>query len=298
MRFVVLGDLHYTFYSEPALTQGRELFYDSLLTEITDLQPDLVFSIGDAVNNGRIQEYESLLSLVKKRGLRDRFIIVPGNHDVLKTTKRAAHFFLQPPARLFADYAVPATAYYAFDYDQTRFVVLDTPLEMNDDDWGGRVDTEQLNWLQNEISCFNQHSDRRLLVVLAHHPLRDTTFRSEKFMMNIHNSEEVWSRLAELKQGPGLYFNGHNHTVSLALRDNWYFVQAGAPYRCADYRVCEVETGAAGGKLSVRISTRNINNGAESSVALANQLGDALEHFNHFEQPKGTASDRHLMFTK
>ena len=295
MRFIVLGDLHYSFYADPAITQGRELFYDNLLTEIADLQPDVVFSIGDAVNEGRLQEFEGLLNLVKKRGLRDRFVIVTGNHDVLKNSKQAVRFFLRPPARLWPDYNVPDSKFYAFDFDKARFVVLNSAQEMQPADWGGLLDSAQLEWLRAEVSDFNQRSQLQLLVVLAHHPIQNTTTKSDKEMMNISNSVEVWEVLAGLKRGRGLYFNGHNHVNSLAVRDQWHFVQAGAPYRCGDYRVCDISPTAAGG-LKIEVSTCDIGNGSESTFALANQLGDALEHFGRQEQPKGTLSDRQLVF--
>ena len=139
MRFIVLGDLHYSFYADPVLTQGRELFYDNLFNEVSELKPDLVFSIGDAVNEGRVQEYESFLNIVKKRGLSNRTIVVTGNHDVYSTSKSVARVYLHPPAKLFPEYSLPDTNYYAFDYGLARFVVLDSPLEISKNDWGGLI---------------------------------------------------------------------------------------------------------------------------------------------------------------
>jgi len=296
VRFVILGDLHYSFYPDPAISQGRELFYDNLLAEIADLQPDVAFSIGDAVNEGRVQEFEGLLNLVKKRGLRDRFVIVTGNHDVRKNSRKSLHSILQPPARFWPNYEVPDRGYYAFDYAAARFAVLDTTKELlSETDWGGVIDPAQLDWLRSEVSDFNQRSQPQILIVLAHHPLQNTTTKSAKEMMNISNSDEVWEVLASLKRGRGLYFNGHNHVNSLAVRDHWYFVQAGAPYRCGDYRVCDIRPNDTGG-LKIEIFTHDIANGSESTFALANQLGDALEHFGRQEQPKGTPVDRHLVF--
>jgi hypothetical protein len=165
---------------------------------------------------------------------------------------------------------------------------------MNHEDWGGQVEAVQLAWLEAEIADFNAASQPALLVVLAHHPLANTTFKSEKEKMNIHNSAEVWATLAKLKRGQGFFFNGHNHTVSLARREQWHFVQAGAPYRCVDYRLAEI-TPLTSTRLKVEISTKDINNGLLSTQTLAGQLGDAVEYFSTPDQPKGPPEERHLL---
>lgn len=295
MRFIVLGDMHYSFYADPALTQGRELFFDSLLAEIADQKPDLVFSIGDAVNEGKPQEFESFLSLVKKRGLRDRFLIVPGNHDVLRMPKAALQSFLQPPARLFPGYELPATTYYSFSLEQAHFIVLDSSQEMNESNWGGSLGTKQLHWLGQEIEAYNRADWPKVLVVLAHHPLKDTTTRSEEDMMNILESQEMWKQLEKLHRGRSLYFNGHNHSNSITTRNKWAFVQAGAIYRTSDYRVCDINSREKS-MLQVSVWTKDINDGAESTAALANQLGDNLAHFRQLPNAKGLLGDRQTSF--
>ena len=137
------------------------------------------------------------------------------------------------------------------------------------------MEQAQLDWLEAEVTRYNVQTQPQVLVVLAHHPLQDTTTKSTKAMMNIHNSNEVWTRLAELKRGRGFYFNGHNHVNSIALRDNWTFVEAGAIYSCADYQVCDIflKDDTA---LEVKILTQAIANGSESSFELANRLGRLL----------------------
>lgn len=295
MRFIVLGDMHYSFYSDPALTQGRELFFDNLLAEIADLKPDLVFSIGDAVNEGKPQEFESFLNIIKKRGLRDRFLIVPGNHDVLKTPKTGLQTFLQPSARLFPGYELPETTYYSFGLEQAHFIVLDSAQEMNDSNWGGVLGKQQLRWLGEEIEDYNKGDWPKVLVVLAHHPLKDTTSRSDREMMNIAESHELWKQLEKLQRGRGLFFNGHNHVDSIATKEKWAFVQAGAIYRTQDYRVCDIEQREKD-VMHVSVWTKEINDGAESTIELANRLGDNLQYFSNPENAKGLLGDRQTSF--
>jgi hypothetical protein len=70
------------------------------------------------------------------------------------------------------------------------------------EDWGGWVDKEQLQWFGGVVKA----SGTKPMLVFAHHPVHNTTKRSEREKGSIHASIDMWSIL-EQKEGVGIYFN-------------------------------------------------------------------------------------------
>ena len=86
MRFIVLGDLHYSVYTTKSLRRACDEYYETLFSGVLEQQPDVVFAIGDTVDNGYPEEFEGLHACARRVGL--KFVTVNGNHDLLHQTKQ------------------------------------------------------------------------------------------------------------------------------------------------------------------------------------------------------------------
>ena len=80
--------------------------------------------------------------------------------------------------------ASAADVYTSFELDSAYFILLDTARE-KDENYSGFLTDQQLNWLKQEITTFNQMHHLHHLFVLGHHPLFATTCRSTEAMLNI-----------------------------------------------------------------------------------------------------------------
>jgi 3',5'-cyclic-AMP phosphodiesterase len=258
MRFVILGDLHYSIYPTEKLKQMREEFYGRLFRTVKASNPDVVFAIGDVSHSGRAEEFEGVRDCAKQAGI-DHYYTINGNHDLWKI----------PRAEMPKYNYNPKPGYFALYFDENiqlteqakavwTFLLMDTAQQSKHVDGGGKVDHHQLQWLQQEVD----KSGEKPLFVLGHHPLRGLTKFSSFPGMNIHNSAEVWQVLASKKNGLGFYFCGHNHANSEARRDNWLAVQTAAPINSVDFRVVQITPQAMemhlvpieGGKDTTRLS--------------------------------------------
>ena len=134
--------------------------------------------------------------------------------------------------------------YTAFTAGPVRFVLLDTARSMT----GSHIDfvaTAQQLWLAEQVALVNADPTLQYLIVLGHHPIANTTRRSEEPGLNIANSAAVASIFAALDATEaGLYLCGHTHRHSIVGPDaaGWYFVQTGAPLLCESYRVITIES--------------------------------------------------------
>jgi 3',5'-cyclic AMP phosphodiesterase CpdA len=249
MRFVILGDLHYANYSDPAVAAARDRVFEAFFRQVAALQADLVFAIGDTTNRGTLEELRGQDEVAARTGL--KLIRITGNHDADSYEKaELAPFFL-------GDYpsASPDELYTAFDFGGVRFVLLDSSrVKCSSLNWSGYVSDAQLEWLAGQVEQFNAIKSGELqtfdaspdyFVVLTHHPMYGTTTLSKDNWYNIDNSEAVRQVLARLKYGPGLYICGHNHINSIFGPDenNWYYLQAGAPLLCESFRLITVDEG-------------------------------------------------------
>lgn len=234
MRFVVLGDLHYSLYKTPELRQICKEYYQNLFNSVLEQNAEVVFAIGDTVDNGNAEEFEELHACARQVGL--KFLTVNGNHDLLQLTKTE-----------IAQWTGNQNPYYSMSYnpisglsntldtDASRFVVMDTPKEKSPKDHGGYVRPEQLSWLKTQID----QSGEQPLFVFGHHPVQNATLYSTFPMLNIDNSKEVKVAFLHKRQGVGFYFCGHNHANSISRKANWNFIQTAAPLRTNDFRVID-----------------------------------------------------------
>jgi Icc protein len=216
IRLAVMGDAHYCSEIPSELTSARDDYYRALFREFFALDADVHILLGDVTHWGNPREWDFVLrttsELSKRYDRQFRFIL--GNHDTLRQSREDVLEQTESPR-----YAVD-------EFPNLRIVYLDTTKESSHDNWGGLVDQEQLDWL-DEMSA----RENRYTIVCGHHPIAQTTAGSDRDMMSIDNSREVLDKLANLSQ-EGLYLNGHNHVHSavtgIDTLPGWTFVQHSA----------------------------------------------------------------------
>lgn len=120
-------------------------------------RPDLVFFTGDLVESGEPAEYAHFLELLA--GFPLPCAAIPGNHDRRDAFQAA---LAGSPVRIGMD---PRSAHLAIDDLALRVIGLDT-LGL-DGEPGGRLDADQLSWLERRLA---EAPDRPTLIFLHHPP--------------------------------------------------------------------------------------------------------------------------------
>ncbi|HEX2913468.1 MAG TPA: metallophosphoesterase [Chloroflexia bacterium] len=261
MRFVVLGDLHYSLYPSRRLSAGRDEFFSRLFEKVAATAPEAVFLIGDVSHTSRVEELAGLREVARRAGV-SHYYMVNGNHDLFRLT----------PEEIAQHNYNPRPGYFSLRLDKqgaflsepetnaaNHFIILNTGQWGRPLDTAGVVDEAQLRWLAEEIARADQAEP---LFVLGHHPLRDMTKWAWLPQMSIRNSQELWQVLSRRERGVGFYFCGHNHNNSSVRRDNWLAVQTAAPLVSLSFRLVEIlerevkisQVGIGGGERLVRLA--------------------------------------------
>ncbi len=224
MKLLLMGDLHYPYLEQvnQETLEAREAFFSGFLKEFLEAEADYHISLGDLTNQGHSEELEYVYSHIKQSPR--SFIHVLGNHDV----------YLQPKNSVFQ--ITGQQRYHSIDTDRALLVFLDTTKEMNWEDWGGEIDAEQLEWLEEQVV----KSGDKPIMVFGHHPVYDTTTRSHMDKLSIHPDIDMRAILQK-KNGMGFYFNGHNHVHSIVQEGQWHFIQTAACLDHPCFRLVEID---------------------------------------------------------
>ncbi|MEY2979523.1 MAG: metallophosphoesterase family protein [Prochlorotrichaceae cyanobacterium] len=229
-KLAILGDLHFPNYTSSNLEVCRDRVFRDWFRQIAELNPDLVIAVGDTTNWGMIEELTRLRTIVSESNL--PFIAIAGNHDCYSLPKaELAPFFL-------GDYTSVASdqLYCSFDRANIRFILLDTAKPKEARDYGGWLPAEQGEWLREQIRDYNQQPNLKQLLVFGHHPLKETTTRTEEHKLHIENTDFILPILETLERPTGYYFCGHNHQHSIVQKNQWCYVQSAAPWDCLSFR--------------------------------------------------------------
>lgn len=276
LRIALIGDLHY-----PGMlnnTAGditvRETFYTELLHSFFMEDADLHISVGDVTHQGSSEEWKGIERMIQKYpGRTFRFVL--GNHDVLAQSKNVTLEQLELPR------------YFVEETRDCRFVYLDTTRDMSPDNWGGFVDDEQLGWLQT----LEKQEDKPTLV-FAHHPIHNTTAKSELPMMNVENSRDVVEQLEKIASQV-IYFNGHNHIQSIAKHptlEHWDFVQTASALSAPCFRIIEVTP------TSVAVTTKHLATPTFQKRAAA--VREIVSDYWHDETACGGHGDQSIIIDR
>lgn len=267
MKLVLMGDLHYHEIDEkiPGLLEARTSFYNTILGRFLEIDADLHISLGDLTNFGTSLELVEVYELLRQQ---DRtFIHVLGNHDLYGQTRNEV---LEITGQ---------QRYHAMNTDSAILVFLDTAKEMDFTDWGGWIDEEQLVWFERIVEA----SGTKPLLVFGHHPVYNTTARSDMEKGSIHPNIDIW-RILNKKEGIGIYFNGHTHVDSIVAQNNWTFVQLSACLDQQSFRIVELTD------EEIHISSVDL-----TDEALPEHLPLLHQHMKHFKpnpDARGKETDR------
>ncbi|MEI6043869.1 MAG: metallophosphoesterase [Chloroflexota bacterium] len=239
MRFVILGDLHYSFYLSRRLSTLRDEFYTRLFERVAAIQADAVFFIGDVSHTSQTSELVGLREIAHRAGVR-HYYMVNGNHDLFRLTpEKVAQYNDNPQPSYFALHLdEQGQAQPSAQPNTKSFLVLNTAQYAKPLDTAGLIDPKQLDWLAQQVDLSQRDEP---LFVLGHHPLYNLTKWASLAHLSIRNSSAVWEALAQKREGVGFYFCGHNHTNSQARRENWVAIQTAAPLVSLGFRLVEVK---------------------------------------------------------
>ncbi|WP_248925091.1 metallophosphoesterase family protein [Paenibacillus hamazuiensis] len=267
MKLVVMGDLHYheADAAIPEWVAARDDFYRTMLERFLELEADVHISLGDLTNYGHPSELQEVYGIIRQH---DRtFYHALGNHDLYAQTRKDV-LNITGQAR-----------YHVIRTEKADLAFIDTAKEMDFEDWGGWVDEEQLRWLEGVVKA----SGTKPLLVFAHHPVYNTTTRSDKEKGSIHPDIDMWKVLGQ-KEGTGIYFNGHTHVDSIVAQKNWTFVQLPACLDQPGVRIVEIDA------EEIRISPLDIANDALEKNAEI--MYSNMKHFRPNPEARGAESDR------
>ncbi|UVI32893.1 metallophosphoesterase family protein [Paenibacillus spongiae] len=267
MKLVLMGDLHYHDIDDgiPEWSAAREAYYQTVLARFLDVAADYHISLGDLTNLGSITELQDVYRMLRSE---DRsFIHVLGNHDL----------YAQPRSDVLA--ITGGQRYYAIMTERAMLVFLDTCLEMSPEDWSGSVDEEQLEWLESMV----QASGTKPLLLFGHHPVYNTTARSELSKMSIRPEIDMW-RILSQKRGIGIYFNGHTHADSIVEQNGWLFVQLSACLDQHGFRMVEFTD------ETIEISAIDLEE--EGLLDHAETLYSHMKYFSPNPNARGKDTDR------
>lgn len=215
MKLNLFSDFHYCEFAEVNLLKQAQDYYFTFLNSVVNDEADYIFSLGDLATQGNISHYKTLEPILNQN---KNFVNVLGNHDTTYVSKKEIqNFFL-------------AERYFIKEFEDFAIIALDSTKEFVLDNWGGIIDDEQLIWLKKEVTRL---SDKNL-IVLAHHPLTNTTFNSDQPMASIENSQAVHDILALHKKN-NLFICGHVHYNSVVVKENWTYIQLGAAIDTGSY---------------------------------------------------------------
>ncbi|SFE07991.1 Calcineurin-like phosphoesterase [Paenibacillus catalpae] len=267
MRLILMGDLHYHDIDEAVegLREARAAFYETYLGRFLEMDANYHISLGDLTNYGTVSELREVYEIL---GSKERsFIHVLGNHDLYAQKKMDV-------LRMTGQ-----KEYHAIDAGKAILVFLNTAKEMDFEDWGGWIDEEQLHWFEQTVKT----SGSKPMLVFAHHPVFETTARSEKEKGSIHPDIDMWSILKQ-KQGQGLFFNGHTHVDSIIRQHNWTFVQLSAGLDQHGFRIVDMK------EDEIRIMAVDVTDAALTDHAPI--LHRHMKHFGHNPDARGMDADR------
>jgi len=241
VKFVAISDPHISIPQQKGVSDGYKLgLKTQMLTENTVAEinkiPDLKFVLvaGDLTQDAEPWNIDELRRILD--GLKVPYFVVLGNHDL----SLVPHEKKDQPMSL-SKYTVagafigksggmiPGMTYYSHEVakdlvlvalDASRAQVFVPEAGLNE--FGGRLDTGQLRWLESVL----KKNQQKTIIILTHHNLvpwceGDKTNHNAWRWFWMDNAEEVRALLK--KYGVKLVFSGHRHiSTRYQLVDNIY----------------------------------------------------------------------------
>lgn len=273
MKLMIMGDLHYPeqlVNANQEMEEARDRFFSQYLEEFLTLEGDYHISIGDLTHAGTTSEFTFIMNHVASSLPDGRFLYVVGNHDTHSSSKDDIQALTGQPR------------YLAIEEEEAVLILLDTARE-TPENWGGMIDDEQLDWLREQMNKYGH----KLLLVFAHHPIYNTTARSTETMMCLDPALDLWPIINE-HQGPGIFFNGHNHVQSMVQRGRWQFVQVAA--------VPDLPVATSVNLQDLSISIERVQLSAAPYRKLAEIFSGGMYDYDPHPKAEGDEVSNHLKF--
>jgi 3',5'-cyclic AMP phosphodiesterase CpdA len=317
-----LSDLHLgNDFIPRALASGRiwwkkvsPRITDGLIQAIRDTKPDYIVISGDFVNKQQgssfwlAAQYLKHLFGVAGFDMKERLLVVPGNHDVSfapkKHTKDDLRLWMYRRflMDLFDETDLDARRhrFLKVDIDQKLlFLCLDTSLKSAVPKAEGEIGINQLKWVARKLSDLQMHLGSSLddfvkIAVMHHHPVgivgQDPA--REQFMQLL-DAEDILQILD--KYGFNLLLHGHKHVPRMTTRlraDSGSLTIIGAGTATCPYLE---EQGGSGNNFNL-ISILPAENQGTLYRLKANSLGvferEMEKPFSLFAVPRGGYSTR------
>lgn len=217
LRFAQISDIHISVLGDHHdMLSGRSAeFLAEIIADLNQIEDlDFVLFTGDIFDQADPTEFDQFRRIVGS--LTKKYYVIPGNHDRRPTDRRegltrrefARQFNPQFQARPETPEA--QVGYWSITIKPgVQLIGLDSVI---DEDWGGRIDSLQIEWLQSELIT---HADK-LILLAVHHPFhRLSPIDDEPAWTNFvcDNGPEMLTLLDDYPQVK-LVLTGHHHLTS------------------------------------------------------------------------------------
>ncbi|AKG24797.1 metallophosphoesterase family protein [Calothrix sp. 336/3] len=246
-RFAVVSDLHialpHTIWNHPSrfhLVEVSIPAFESVLEHLTQLDLDFLLLPGDLTQHGEPENHYWLQKKLSQ--LPFPCYVVPGNHDVpvLDADNQSIGFDDFPKYYRKFGYTDTNKHYYICQiFPGVKLIGLNSNYFNEEGKQFGRVDGEQLRWLETVLS---ENTDELVLVMIHHNVVEHLPNQLRHPMANRYMVENAPELLQILRRyGVRLVFTGHLHVQDVACDDGVYDITTGSlvsyphPYRILEY---------------------------------------------------------------
>lgn len=247
-RFAVVSDLHialpHTVWDHPSrfhLVEVSIPALESVLEHLTQLDLDFLLLPGDLTQHGEPENHHWLQSRLAQ--LPFPCYVIPGNHDVpvIEADSQSIAFADFPSYYRKFGYGEGDKLYYRCEIlPGVQLVALNSNSFNRSGQQIGRVDEEQLRWLESTLAGMG---DDLVLLMVHHNIIEHIPNQARHPMANrymLENAPDVLN--IARRYGVKLIFTGHLHVQDIAQQDGIYDITTGSlvsyphPYRVMEYR--------------------------------------------------------------
>ncbi|MDH6057102.1 metallophosphoesterase family protein [Umezakia ovalisporum] len=247
-RFAIVSDLHitlpHTIWDHPNrfhLVEVSIAAFESVIEHLTQLNLDFLLLPGDLTQHSEPENHLWLQERLAK--LPFPTYVVPGNHDVPVLTANEQSIGLADFPYYYRKfgYENPCRLYYTHQLlPKVRLIGLNSNFFNEEGDLIGRLDTEQLIWLEEVLAA----ADDELVMVMVHHNVVEHLPEQLRHPIGkryiLENSPHLLQILR--RYGVKLVFTGHLHIQDIACSQGVYDITTGSlvsyphPYRVLEFR--------------------------------------------------------------
>jgi 3',5'-cyclic AMP phosphodiesterase CpdA len=183
---------------------------------------DFVLVLGDLTKDSEPINHVLVKDMLDK--LNAPYFVVPGNHDVNKTSVKGMKNGIEDFVKAYQGHGYQGNkSWYSVDVvPGLHLVALDSASDPAfSDSWGGNVSQEQLAWLESDL---NQSKDKTIIVMSHHALLNHTGINDSNYYIADRSSVESILR----EYGVQIVFTGHVHITDIAEDDGLYDISCPA----------------------------------------------------------------------